>query len=73
MYIWMTSMSGVRFSERPFDKGDIRSAMHCRPRPVAASGVFVPPKKVRTRIIYSDDRLGSSSSDFIYRSVERQK
>lgn len=38
------------------NRGDFRlRALHYRLRPVVTSGVFVPPKKVRTRVIYSHD------------------
>lgn len=48
-------------------RGDFRlGAAHYRLRPVAASGVFVPPKKVRTRVIYSRDECLRRPRSFVY-------
>lgn len=48
-------------------RGDFRlGALHYRLRPVAASGVFVLPKKVRTCVIYNHDECLRRPRRFIY-------
>lgn len=70
----MTPMSGNSFKRRSHshyvlsnERVDFRlGALHYRQRPVVISGVFVPPKKVRTRVIYSRDEYLRRPRAFIY-------